>query len=76
WAEPHAEHLRFLMRHVWENPDEARQRGLAAAGEVAGRWTLEKAAARVRSRLAELVSPPESATDATGPLVTLLHRDP
>jgi len=54
WAEPDAGHLRFLMREVASAPDAARLRGLAAATEVADRWTLEVAAARVKARLLEL----------------------
>jgi len=54
WAEPHAEHLRYLMRHVWENPDEAGRRGLAAADEVASRYRWDQVAEQVRSRLTEL----------------------
>ena len=54
WAEPDIDHLRSLLRHVYEHPEEARAKGLAAAGEVASRYTLEHAAERVKARLAEL----------------------
>lgn len=54
WAEPDADHLRFLLREVVDRPDQARERGLAAAAEVAGKYTIEHAAARVRDRLLEL----------------------
>jgi GT2 family glycosyltransferase len=54
WADPDVEHLRFLMRHVYENPDEARARGAAAAAEVAGRWTWESTAQKIIERLEEL----------------------
>jgi GT2 family glycosyltransferase len=54
WAEPDFDHLRFLMREVVDRPDQARRRGLAAAREVAGKLTIEHAAARVRARLLEL----------------------
>lgn len=54
WAEPDFEHLRFLMREVYENPDRARLRGLAAADAVAANWTWEQAAARVKERVLEL----------------------
>jgi GT2 family glycosyltransferase len=54
WAEPHAEHLRFLMRHVWENPEEAGRRGRSAADEVASRYRWEQVADRVRRRVLEL----------------------
>jgi len=54
WAEPDFEHLRFLMREVYEDPERARSRGLAAADEVAAGWTWEHAAARVKERVLEL----------------------
>ncbi|HTJ74433.1 MAG TPA: glycosyltransferase [Acidimicrobiales bacterium] len=54
WADPDAEHLRFLMRHVVDRPDEAAERGRAAAAFVAGNLTWEHAAARVKDRLARL----------------------
>jgi glycosyltransferase involved in cell wall biosynthesis len=54
WADPDPEHLRHLMRHVYEHPDEARARGLAAATEVQAKHTWEHAAARVKTRLLEL----------------------
>jgi hypothetical protein len=54
WAEPDGEHLRHLMRHVYEHPEEARAKGLAAAREVASTYTIELAAARVKARLREL----------------------
>jgi GT2 family glycosyltransferase len=54
WADPDADHLRFLMREVVDRPEQARARGLAAAAEVAGKYTVEHAAARVRDRLREL----------------------
>ncbi len=54
WAEPDADHLRFLLREVVDQPDQARERGAAAAAEVAGKYTIEHATARVRDRLREL----------------------
>jgi GT2 family glycosyltransferase len=51
WSEPDAEHLRHLLRHVYENRDEARSRGLAAASEMAARWTWRQAARRMIDRL-------------------------
>jgi GT2 family glycosyltransferase len=54
WAEPDPEHLRFLLRHVFENRDEARARGLAAAREMAARWTWEAAARRIVERLSAI----------------------
>ena len=54
WAEPDLEHLRFLLRHVVDRPDEARRKGEAAATFVAGNLTWEHAARRVQDRLREL----------------------
>ena len=51
WAEPDADHLRYLMRHVYENREEARSRGLAAAREMAEKWTWDRAAERIVGRL-------------------------
>ncbi|HXO40754.1 MAG TPA: glycosyltransferase [Thermoanaerobaculia bacterium] len=51
WADPDPEHLRFLLRHVYEHRDEARARGLAAAREMAANWTWEAAAQKIIARL-------------------------
>ncbi|MEM7357051.1 MAG: glycosyltransferase [Acidobacteriota bacterium] len=51
WAEPDPEHLRALLRAVYENRDEARRRGAAAAREVAERWTWPATARRIVERL-------------------------
>jgi len=47
WADPDPGHLRRLMRQVYENQEEARRRGLAAACEMAERWTWPNAARRI-----------------------------
>jgi GT2 family glycosyltransferase/glycosyltransferase involved in cell wall biosynthesis len=51
WADPDPDHLRRLLREVYENRDEARRRGLAAAQEMAERWTWRNAARRIVERL-------------------------
>ena len=51
WAEPDAEHLRHLLREVYEKRDEARAVGAAAAEEVSRRWTWHNTARRIRQRL-------------------------
>ena len=51
WADPDPEHLRFLLRHVYENRDEARRKGAAAAEEMAQKWTWDHAAAKILTRL-------------------------
>jgi GT2 family glycosyltransferase len=57
WADPDPEHLRALLRHVYENRDEARQRGQAAADEMAARWSWQAAAEKVVERLAAIGAP-------------------
>jgi len=52
WAEPSYEHLRALMRHVYENRDEARAKGRRASQEVLSRWTWEASASKISARLA------------------------
>jgi glycosyltransferase involved in cell wall biosynthesis len=54
WADPDSDHLRFLMRYVYEHPEEAEAKGRAAAAEVASTYTIELAAERVKARLLEL----------------------
>lgn len=54
WAEPDVEHLRHLLREVYEQRDEAARRGAAAAREIAARWTWRHAARRIVARLGEL----------------------
>ncbi len=54
WADPDPEHLSFLLRHVFENRDEARAKGARAAAAVAERWTWRRAAGRITARLAAI----------------------
>jgi len=54
WADPDPEHLRALLREICDHPDEARQRGMAAAREMAQRWTWERSAEKIAARLKEL----------------------
>ncbi|MDQ6909205.1 MAG: glycosyltransferase [Actinomycetota bacterium] len=54
WAEPDFDNLRFLMRQVFEAPERARTKGMAAAAEVAATRTWKQAAQRVKERLLEL----------------------
>jgi GT2 family glycosyltransferase len=51
WADPDPGHLRRLMREVYEHQEEARRRGLAAACEMAERWTWRNAVRRIIERL-------------------------
>ena len=54
WAEPDSEHLRHLLRHVYENRDEAKRVGAAAAREMAARWSWDRTAGRIVERLEAL----------------------
>ena len=54
WADPDPDHLRFLLRHVYENREAARAKGAAAAREVAQKWTWDHSAARIAARLEAL----------------------
>jgi len=51
WADPDPEHLRHLLRQVYEEREEARRRGAAAAAEMAERWTWGHVARRIADRL-------------------------
>ena len=54
WAQADEEHLRTLLRHVFENQDEARAKGAAAAREMAAKWTWRHAAEKIAARLEAL----------------------
>jgi glycosyltransferase involved in cell wall biosynthesis len=56
WADPDPDHLRHLLREVYENRDEARRRGQAAAREMAEKWTWRNAAQKVVERLRAIVA--------------------
>jgi GT2 family glycosyltransferase len=56
WAEPDGDHLRHLLREVYEHQQEARALGVAAAAEVASRWSWERAAGRIAARLDAIVA--------------------
>jgi hypothetical protein len=51
WADPDPDHLAEILRHVFENRDEARAKGARAAAEMAARWTWRRAAERIAGRL-------------------------
>ncbi|MEO6326415.1 MAG: glycosyltransferase [Thermoanaerobaculia bacterium] len=51
WADPDPEHLRFLLRYIYENREEASALGLRAAAEMAAEWTWDHAARRIVARL-------------------------
>ncbi|MBM4269359.1 MAG: glycosyltransferase [Deltaproteobacteria bacterium] len=51
WADPDPDHLASLLRHVYENRDEASDVGRRAAVEVRARYSWEAAARRIRDRI-------------------------
>jgi GT2 family glycosyltransferase len=54
WADPDPEHLRHLLRHIFENREEARAKGASAAREIEEKWTWEKTAREIIARLQAL----------------------
>lgn len=54
WADPDPDHLASLMRHVYENGEEARARGLRASVQAREKWTWLNAAERIKTRLMEI----------------------
>lgn len=50
WADPDPDHLRHLLREVYENREEAHRRGEAAAREMAEKWTWERVAEKIIER--------------------------
>ncbi|GED13653.1 glycosyltransferase [Aneurinibacillus migulanus] len=55
WAEPSEEHLRLLMRSVYENAEQAKQVGKRARKEVFATFSKSKVAERMYRRIDELV---------------------
>jgi glycosyltransferase involved in cell wall biosynthesis len=51
WAQPSYEHLRYLMRFIFENQAEAARRGRLAAEDALRDWTWGHAADRIIERL-------------------------
>ncbi|NJL28336.1 MAG: glycosyltransferase [Thermoanaerobaculia bacterium] len=54
WADPDPDHLRHLLREVYENRGEARRRGTAAAQEMAEKWTWDRVAEKIVERFAAI----------------------
>jgi glycosyltransferase involved in cell wall biosynthesis len=54
WAEPDYDHLRFLLRWLYEHAAEAADKGRAAAQRVREHWTWERVAAQLVQNLDEL----------------------
>jgi glycosyltransferase involved in cell wall biosynthesis len=54
WADPDPEHLRHLLRTVYEQREEAARLGAAAAREMAARFTWRQSAGRIVERLEQI----------------------
>lgn len=54
WAEPDEDHLVYLMRHIYQQPDAARQVGMRAAAAITERWTWDHAAQHIAERLKQI----------------------
>jgi hypothetical protein len=67
WAEPSYQHLRRLMRHVFENQNEARAKGEKASHDVRSRWTWRDAAAKIVVRVDQINGAAEGAMGRPGP---------
>jgi len=51
WAQPDEDHLAHLMRHVYENREEAAAKGACASEEALSGWTWRHAAQKIKGRL-------------------------
>jgi glycosyltransferase involved in cell wall biosynthesis len=51
WAKPSVEHLRHLMRHVFEHRQEAKERGARARRDICEKWTWGQAASAAAREL-------------------------
>ena len=51
WAQPSYEDLRRLMRHVYEHPAEARDKGARASLDAQANWTWSRSGTRILERL-------------------------
>lgn len=54
WAEPDLDAAATLMRHVYENPEQARAKGAAAKADLESRFTPALTGDRMRRRLQEI----------------------
>jgi glycosyltransferase involved in cell wall biosynthesis len=54
WAQPDVDHMVHLMRHVYENREEAAVKGQKASEWVLGNWTWQHAAQKIADRLLEI----------------------
>jgi glycosyltransferase involved in cell wall biosynthesis len=53
WSKPSVDHLRQLMRYVYEHRQEARARGAKARADISQHWTWDHAACAIANELAK-----------------------
>ena len=70
WAEPSLEHLRALLRHVYEHPEEARRKGERASMEVLSKWTWQQSARCIVDRLERIGYSGRRRSNASKPFVS------
>ena len=51
WAQPSYDDLRRLMRHVYEHPEEARDKGVRASRDAHANWTWRRSGSKILDRL-------------------------
>lgn len=54
WADPDPSHLAFLLKHVYENQEEAEQKGKQAAKDVVAKWSVDNCTQRIIARLEKI----------------------
>lgn len=67
WALPNEQHLVHLLRHVYNNSEEAAAKGRQAAQDVAQYWSLDKSAERMAARVAKVKERPARAMRSASP---------
>ena len=60
WAQPSLESTKRLMRTVFENPQEAKQKGKKARQDILNHWTMKHAIENMVNRLQEIAKLPEN----------------
>jgi len=55
WSNPDECHLAKLMRHVFENQEEARKIGLNASNDMSENWTWVHSAERIETRITKIL---------------------
>ena len=57
WAKPSVDHLRQLMRHVYEQRQEARAKGMKARADICRQWTWDHASSILMQELTKYKTP-------------------